>query len=315
MKRPYDVASNVSQGAGTSPGGNTVQEPKARLSVLAAAGIFAPVVFTVGFVVQGFLRTDLRLGYNPIAQEVSDLTAGPFGWVQQVNFIVFGLLIIAFAAGLSRGVRAAASWMVGPALVGWNGIELMIAGFFPRSENAAGHIYDPLGVHMMNGMIFFLNIGIVLVVLSLRFARDERWRDLALFTRVSGITLFVMSVLNGYFAEAAGDPLHPWLGLFQRMILAVWFLCLLILALRLWRVGRSDVDTHLVAPSAALSSSMRSDQAATTGLPRWGIVFGIITLLLLLTVVLIEITTNGMGGMQMSIPRYLSTIAYRGETL
>ncbi|GHO68074.1 hypothetical protein KSC_069660 [Ktedonobacter sp. SOSP1-52] len=59
---------------------------------------------------QGFLRTDLRLGYNPIAQEVSDLTAGPFGWVQQVNFIVFGLLIIAFAVGLSRGVRAAASW-------------------------------------------------------------------------------------------------------------------------------------------------------------------------------------------------------------
>ncbi|WP_201386539.1 DUF998 domain-containing protein [Ktedonobacter sp. SOSP1-85] len=283
--------------------------------VLAAAGICAPILFAIGFVMQGFLRADLRLGYNPIAQEVSDLTAGPFGWVQQVNFIVFGLLIIAFAVGLSRGVRAAASWMVGPALVGWNGIELMIAGFFPRSENAAGHIYDPLGVHMMNGMIFFLNIGIVLVVLSLRFARDERWSGLALYTRVSGIALFVMSVLNGYFAEAVGDPLHPWLGLFQRMILAVWFLCLLILALRLWRVGRRDVDTHLVAPSAALSSSMRSDQAATTGIPRWVIVFGIITLLLLLTVVLIEITTNGMGGMQMSIPRYLSTIAYRGETL
>nr|WP_201388608.1 methyltransferase domain-containing protein [Ktedonobacter sp. SOSP1-52] len=202
---------------------------------------------------------------------------------------------------------------VGPALVGWNGIELMIASFFPKSENAAGHIYDPLGVHMMNGMIFFLNIGIVLVVLSLRFARDERWSDLALYTRVLGIALFVMSVLNGYFAAAVGDPLHPWLGLFQRMILAVWFLCLLILALRLWRVGRSDVDTHLVAPSAALSSSMRSDQAVTTGIPRWMIVFGIITLLLLLTVVLIEITTNGMGGMQMSIPMYLSTIAYRGK--
>jgi hypothetical membrane protein len=124
------------------------------LSVLAAAGIFAPILFTVGFVVQGFIRTDLRSGYNPIAQQISDLTAGPFGWVQRVNFVVFGLLLITFAVGLHRGVRKASPWMVGPALVAWNGVELMVAGVFPLREDAAGHIYDPLGVHMVNGTIF-----------------------------------------------------------------------------------------------------------------------------------------------------------------
>jgi len=39
----------------------------------------------------------------------------------------------------------------------------------------------------------------------------------------------------------AQAPLHPWLGLIQRAILAVWFLCLVILALRLRRVGRRGV--------------------------------------------------------------------------
>ena len=241
MSRQYGAAPLVAKDAGTQPGGSPVPKTSAIQSVLAAAGIFAPILFTVGFVVQGFLRTDLRLGYNAIAQEISDLTAGPYGWVQQVNFVVFGLLLIAFAVGLRRGVRKASPWMVGPALVAWNGVELIVAGIFPRRENAAGHIYDPLGVHMMNGMVFFLSIGIVLVVLSLRLARDERWRDLATYTRASGIALFVMAVLNGFFAEAPRDPLHPWLGLFQRVIISVWLLCLVILALRLRRVDRRGV--------------------------------------------------------------------------
>jgi hypothetical protein len=78
-------------------------------------------------------------------------------------------------------------------------------------------------------------------VLSQRLARDERWRDLATYTRVSGIALFVLVVLNGFLAEMARAPLHPWLGLIQRAILAVWFPCLVMLALRLRRVGRRVV--------------------------------------------------------------------------
>lgn len=313
MNRQHDAALPGAKGAGTSPNRGTVQEPKAVLSVLAAAGLFAPIVFTVGFVVQGFLRTDLRLGYNPIAQEISDLTAGPDGWVQQVNFVVFGLLLIAFAVGLRRGVRKASPWMVGPALVAWNGVELMVAGFFPRSEDATGHIYDPLGVHMINGMLFFLSIGVVLIVLSLRFARDERWRDLATYTRVSGITLGVLVVLNGFFAEAPSDSLHPWLGLFQRAILAVWFLCLVMLALRLCRVGVRDAG--MAAPSSASSIHVKSGRSLSPTIPRWVIVFGIMILLLLLVVVTIEITSGGMGDMHMSVPRQLPTIAYGGQEL
>lgn len=315
MSKQYDVASEVSKGAEAQPGRSLAPKTFTLQRVLAAAGICAPILFAIGFVMQGFLRTDLHLGYNPIAQEVSDLTAGPSGWVQQVNFMVFGLLMIAFGVGLYRGVRKASPWMVGPALVVWNGVELIVAGLFPRSENTAGHIYDPLGVHMMNGMVFFLSIGIVLVTLSLRFARDEKWRDLAIYTRVTGIVLFVMVVLNGFFAETAQDPLHPWLGLLQRLILAVWFLCLIILALRLWRIGERDVDTRTAASSGNIRTRRGDDRASTRRIPRWVIVFGIIILLLVLTVVIIEITNNGMGNMQMAIPGHLSTIAYGGQAL
>ena len=312
MSKQNDVIQEVPDGAVVHPDPGLTPQIFTRQRVLAAAGICAPILFALGFVIQGFLRTDLRLGYNPITQEVSDLTAGPLGWVQQVNFLVFGLLIIAFGVGLSREVRKASPWMVGPALVVCNGVELIIAGLFPRSENAAGHIYDPLGVHMMNGMLFFLSIGIVLVILSLQLARDERWRNLATYTRVTGILVFILNVLNGFFAEAAGDPLHPWLGLFQRMILAIWFLGLLILALQLWRLGTRDgVDTRQAASTS--SSRLASDHALTRYVPRWVIVFVLIIVLIVLTVVIIENTTNGMGNMHMAIPGHLPIIAYRGQ--
>lgn len=154
MNRQHDAAPSVAKDAGDRRSGSSVPETLAGLNVLAAAGILGPILFTVGFIAQGFFRTDLRSGYNPIAQQISDLIAGPSGWVQQVNFVVLGLLLITFAIGLHRGVRGARPGVLGPALVAWNGVELVIAGIFPLREDAAGRIYDPLGVHMVNGTIF-----------------------------------------------------------------------------------------------------------------------------------------------------------------
>ncbi len=235
MDRQHNAAPPMAAGTGTRQSGSAV------MSVLAAAGIVGPILFTVGFVVQGFLRADLRSGYNPITQQISELTAGPYGWVQQVNFVVFGLLLIAFAVGLHRGVRVAAPWVVGPALIAWNGVELVVAGVFPLREDAAGLIYDPIGVHSVNGKMFFLSIGIILIVMSWRFARDARWRGLAAYTGASGIVLLVMFVIVGFLTVPEQAPLHPWSGLMQRAVLAVWFSCLIILALWLRRVGRRGV--------------------------------------------------------------------------
>jgi hypothetical membrane protein len=207
------------------------------VGLLGAAGIIGPILFTVGFIVQELFR---RGEYSPLAEPVSALEAGPNGWVQQVNFVVFGLLTIAYAVGLHRGVRPTRAGVVGSAIMVWTGIGLVLAAVFPLREDAAGLTYDPTGLHVVNGMIFFLSIGVGLVVMSRRLARDARWRDLATYTLVTGITLLILFVAFGVLVGPDDAPLHEWAGLAQRLVLLVWFPCTIVLALRLLRVEKTD---------------------------------------------------------------------------
>ena len=68
---------------------------------LALAGVVGPILFVVVFTLAGFLRP----GYSPVRQAVSDLGVGTNAWLQNTNFIIFGVLQLAFAIGFSMGMR------------------------------------------------------------------------------------------------------------------------------------------------------------------------------------------------------------------
>ncbi len=69
---------------------------------LLSAGIVGPVLFVLAFTIAGALRP----GYSPVRDVVSDLGAGPGSWLQNANFAVFGVLLLAFAAGFRRASGA-----------------------------------------------------------------------------------------------------------------------------------------------------------------------------------------------------------------
>ncbi len=63
------------------------------------AGMIGPVHIVSIFIIEG----RLRVGYNSLAMYVSALSLGPSGWVQILNFVIFGLLLLAFARGVGAG--------------------------------------------------------------------------------------------------------------------------------------------------------------------------------------------------------------------
>lgn len=195
----------------------------------ALAGIVGPILFTIGFLGQEAFR---RAEYSPVAEVVSALEAGPNGWIQQVNFFVFGLLLLIFAVGLHKGTARTRWGILGPALLGLAAVGPILAAALPLREDAAGVTYDP-GGHFVAGMTFFLGMSLALVVLPRRLRRDPRFSWITAYTAVCGVLDLTGFFLIGRFVIPDDAPLHDYAGLAQRLILLVTFPCLIMLAVRL----------------------------------------------------------------------------------
>jgi len=205
------------------------------IAIGAVAGMIGPLLFTVGFVVQGLFR---HHEYDPIAETVSALEAGPNGWIQQLNFFVFGILMMIFGAGLGFGLRTRRR-RIASAVVLWWAVGLLMAGLFPLRENADGQTYDPTELHRPNGAVFFLSTWVGLAILSWCLRSDLRWRDLVPYTMITSVALAILFGVLAALAIPDSGPLHPWAGLLQRLVLAVWLPCLVVLAARLRKVARA----------------------------------------------------------------------------
>ena len=212
---------------------STADRSAKMVRVSALAGIAGPVLFTLTFLAQESFR---REEYDPIAEPVSALAAGPNGWVQHVNFVVFGLLLLTFALGLHGGLAPARWGILGPALLGLASIGVLLAAAFPLREDAAGVTYDP-GGHFISGVMFFFGSSLAMLITARRLAQDPRMRGVATYTAVCGVLALVGVVVFVRLVLPDSAPLHDYAGLVQRMILLlVTFPCLVTLALRLRRV-------------------------------------------------------------------------------
>jgi hypothetical membrane protein len=207
------------------------------LTLAGWVGIAGPVHFTLVFVGQELARMD---EYSPLAEQVSALEAGPNGWIQQLNFVVFGVLTMVFAVGLHHGLRPVRLGVVGPALFFVTGIAAIMAGVFPLREDAAGVTYDP-GGHMPAGMTFFLGSTLALIVISFRVARDPKWRSLRIFIAIVAVAMVVGNVLMVRLLIPDDAPLHDWAGLGQRiLVVGLLFPARIVLSARLILTAREQ---------------------------------------------------------------------------
>src|SRR5438093_4288721 len=99
-----------------------MQDRRSGNRLLLAAGALGPMLFVVVFLVEGATRR----GYSPVRHQVSLLSLGHGGWIQITNFVVSGLLLVCFSAGLRQALRTGAGSASGPILVATAGVALII---------------------------------------------------------------------------------------------------------------------------------------------------------------------------------------------
>ncbi len=165
------------------------------------AGMTGPVLFGGGLVTLTGLQYDFLVGIgweplrNPSGAWPSGLSLGPYGWVQDLDFAVSGLLLAVFALGLYRGMAGASR--VGPALLFVAGIAMALLGFkidptyggTPRTLHGAIHdaAFGLLG----------LSLILALVLLSRQFDRHPHWRGHARYTLATGVLVAPAFALKG----------------------------------------------------------------------------------------------------------------------
>ena len=119
----------------------------------------------------------------------------------------------------------------GVALLLLGSIGIVLSGVFPwRLLNG---VPTETPQHVAAAVMVFGLTPLGLIVFSRRMNADARWQGLAGYTLATGIVMALLFPLIGILAIPETGPLHPWVGLLQRVICAVWFTCFVVLANRL----------------------------------------------------------------------------------
>jgi hypothetical membrane protein len=194
---------------------------------LALAGVVGPLCFTALVIIQGFLIPE----YSHVRLPISALAAWPTGWIQTINFYMFGIAVIVFAVALNRGIERRRVRDIGTFLLVMSGLGVICAGIFPWIMVQGIPTETP--AHVFGAITAFGCLGIGALVISHAMKLDARWQDLAKYTKLTGVAALVLFVALGVFAVDEGTPFHPWAGLLQRVLCVVWFTWMIVISFHL----------------------------------------------------------------------------------
>lgn len=172
-----------------------------QLRAGAIAGVLAPFIFLLGTVAISWLEESFmeRLGWEVWP---SGLALGPDGWLQAVNFIALGVLLIAFALAI-RAVPARAGWTkAAPIFLGIAGVAAVMLVFEtdPPDRDETWHGL----VHGWAYVTWLVALVISYPITWWRVRRHAAWRESRWWPSVLALLLFP-PVLLLPDSESAGN--------------------------------------------------------------------------------------------------------------
>jgi len=202
---------------------------------LVGGGAVGAFLFTATYLIEGVTRP----GYDAWQQPISALSLGPGGWVQQVNFVVYGVLLVLSAVGWYRFLTPGRGAIWFPLLQGISGLCLIGAGVFsmdPFPGYPPGATLAPSTVH---GTLHSILAGMLILTLALgcfafaQYARLAHWRGWFVYSLITGMLILIFwgSFVQGASGTVAG--LVPLAGLVERLSAGshdLW-ICLLVVTL------------------------------------------------------------------------------------
>lgn len=211
------------------------QEGERRVAWLALGAIAGPILFTLSWLVLGFVSPGYTLWgnhiapYSSLSQPLSGLGLGPTGPYMNAAFVLSGLLLLAGAFGAIRTIqemRSASGWICA-ALLALSPLGMILCGVFTLESMRLHLIGFVLGAG--SPALSFLATGLALRGVS-AWKRFGSWMIFG-----SPLTLVLMILFFSTFKPAASGNGVGFAGLEQRALILevqMWYLLLGWLAFR-----------------------------------------------------------------------------------
>lgn len=197
--------------------------PQARVTrSLLGYGVLAGPFYVTLSLAQALTRD----GFDLRRHEWSLLAQGPWGWLQTLNLVLTGLMVVAAATGFRRSLDGDRAARLVPALLAVYGVALVAAGVFradPMNGFPAGTPDGPPAhptvagtLHVVAGGVGFLALVAATWLLAGRLRRQGRRRE-ALRARLVGGAFLVA------FAGIASGASSPAVNLaFTAAVILTW---------------------------------------------------------------------------------------------
>ena len=207
----------------------TIAPPRSATRLLLTAGVVAGPVFVVTAGVQAMTRDGFDLSHQPL----SLLSLGDLGWIQITNFILAGLLSLAFAVGVGRTLVGGPGSRWAPRLLAVFGFGLIIGGAFVPDAALGYPVGTPDGypsslslhgmLHAVAPPLAFISLVAACLVVARRWGSEGR-RTAAVGTRIVAFACLLLSVPVGpgfsWRLFAAVTLGFAWIAVFAVHLLA-----------------------------------------------------------------------------------------------
>jgi hypothetical protein len=202
-----------------------------RITITAAlAGMVGPFLFGAVLVALTLIEYDfmLGIGWRPVADPAgawpSGLALGPYGALQVASFVVSGLLLALFAAGLHAGATGGSGSPAGPALLFVAGIAMALMGFRTDPIQRTGPRTVHGLIHDFAFVLFVCALLAAIFILWRRFRTHPDWRAHAHYTLATGMIAGSSLALQGAAYYLFVFTILAWIE---------------VSAIRLWRCTRA----------------------------------------------------------------------------
>ncbi|HEX3013577.1 MAG TPA: DUF998 domain-containing protein [Methanobacterium sp.] len=195
----------------------------------ALCGIIAPILFTILVIVESLLRP----GYSQIFHDVSDLGIGPYSIIQNINFIIFGILSIGFAMGLGANLSHRAGKATKWLLVVF-GVCIILAGVTLFSVGADVTYAKDVVAHGLVSAIAFLIIIVAQFTAwhALRNSENSIWGSYRIFSLIMGLMSIFTLLLLSY------TQFSPYHGATERLFIAMWMIWIEVTGIKLYSLTK-----------------------------------------------------------------------------